>query len=373
PILGAYVAFGMVGKIGILPGFLVGLMSRGDFTNTLLQGSSDAWYAPVTGVSSGFIGAIFGAILVAAIVIVAWKMMAKLPKQLNGIKTILLMPLITGLVTIVLFWILNIPLIYMSWGLQEFLGLFEDNMALAWILGLIIGLMMAIDMGGPINKAAYIVGVTSLDTIASGETGTVTMAIVMAAGMIPPLATAFATAIRKKYWESDDIEAGYSNWVLGASFISEGAIPFAAKYPKTVMPGILVGSAITGMLVGIFQITLGAPHGGIMVFALVSTSFGSLSGGSAIAFGVIMYIASILIGTVIGGLTINYLMSLQYKKGKLPVQKNSADALVSTVAQIVTPEGAKIKANESKKTELIKSKTNKTKTEKIKTKAINTK
>lgn len=325
PILGAYITYGLVGKVGLMPGFVMGLMARGDFTNSLLEGSSSAWYAPVEDVSSGFIGAVFGALLVATIVILTWRLFNKLPKSLNGVKNILLMPIITALLTVAIFWIVNIPFIYMSWGLQEFLGLFDGSPATAWLLGLIVGFMMAIDMGGPINKAAYVVGITSIggSMAAADNGGTLVMAMVMAGGMVPPLAIAFATLFgRKTYWEDSDKEAGLSNWILGLSFITEGAIPFATKYPKQIFPGTIIGAMVAGMLVGIFQITLAAPHGGVFVFALVSTSLGSLSSGAAIGLGIGLYLIAIIAGTVVGGLIITFLMKRAYNNELLPTQKS---------------------------------------------------
>jgi PTS system fructose-specific IIC component len=181
--------------------------------------------------------------------------------------------------------VLKGPISGLANGLTEWLGSLSG--AGIVILGIVIGLMMAFDMGGPVNKVAYTFGVTGL--AAAGAVAEapefVVMAIVMAAGMTPPLGLALATVLRKSAFSESERENGKAGWLLGASFISEGAIPFAAADPIRVIPSIMIGSGVTGALVGVFGNQLRAPHGGIFVFPLVSN--------------VLTYILAIAIGTVV--------------------------------------------------------------------------
>jgi PTS system fructose-specific IIC component len=174
------------------------------------------------------------------------------------------------------------------------------------VLGLVLGLMMAFDMGGPVNKVAYTFATTGLaaglEIAASGTAvGEITqfkvMAIVMAAGMVPPIGMALATVLNKKLYDDAERENGKAGWLLGASFISEGAIPFAAADPTRVIPSIMVGSAVTGALVGLFGNAIPAPHGGIFVFPLVTNVFA--------------YIAAILVGAVVTAFMVNFLKGLK--------------------------------------------------------------
>jgi PTS system fructose-specific IIC component len=149
-------------------------------------------------------------------------------------------------------------------GLQSWLTGLEGTSAI--LVGLIVGGMMAIDMGGPINKAAYVVGTATL----VGGASTTLMAAVMAGGMTPPLGIALATVLFKNKFNKQQIEAGKTNWVMGFSFITEGAIPFAASNPKAVLPSIIAGSALAGALVGLFGVTSPAPHGGLFVIPVMT-------------------------------------------------------------------------------------------------------
>jgi PTS system fructose-specific IIC component len=170
------------------------------------------------------------------------------------------------------------------------------------LLGIVIGLMMAFDMGGPVNKVAYTFGVTGLAAAgaAASDPRFVVMAIVMAAGMTPPLGMALATVIRKNLFSDSERENGKAAWLLGASFISEGAIPFAAADPIRVIPSIMAGSAVTGALVAVFGNELRAPHGGIFVFPLVSNVF--------------TYILAVAVGTVVTAALVVVLKGLGAKK-----------------------------------------------------------
>ena len=169
----------------------------------------------------------------------------------------------------------------------------------AILLGVIIGLMMAFDMGGPVNKVAYTFGVAGLTAAGTATTGAglTHMAAVMAAGMTPPLGLALATTVRKNLFNESEIENGKAAWVLGASFITEGAIPFAAADPARVIPSIMLGSAVTGGLVEAFGNTLRAPHGGIAVFPLVG---GLATYLVAIVIGMVVTAAAVVVAKVMG-------------------------------------------------------------------------
>lgn len=295
PILSAYIAYAIVGKFGLLPGFITGMISNGAFLFQLNPQTGAINWLGKPDANSGFFGAILGAFLSAAIVIVFVKyIFGKLPKSLNGIKNILFIPLISTLVIAGIFWILNIPLIYFNYGFTQLLDLI-NKANLGVLLGLIIGLMMTSDLGGPINKAAYVFAITSLQT--SSGNGTIAMASAMAAGMVPPLGIAISCTLFKKLWTKDERVAGYTNYIMGLSFISEGAIPFTAEKPKVLIPANLIGGALTGMLTAAFGITLNAPHGGIFVFALVKSNINAAwSTSVATGAGIGLYLLSIILG-----------------------------------------------------------------------------
>lgn len=311
PILAAYTMFGMIGRPGLLPGFIIGMLAAGSgpiFTevfNIEVPGWVPEEFSKTSSVSSGFIGGVIGAFLATVIVVGVSKGLDFLPQSLRGIKQILLLPLFGTASASIIFWFANIPLIYLSWGLLFILDLI-NKAGLQWLLAMLLAGMMAIDMGGPVNKTAYVFGTIMMPS--SGD-GKIYMAAVMAGGMVPPLSIAIATLIkRKSLWDSQDIDAGYTNWVMGASFITEGAIPFASKYPKSIMPSIILGSLISGLLVGLLQIQLQAPHGGIFVFALLTSTI------MPIWAAIILYIISIGIGSFVAAGTIVLLRTLEVKK-----------------------------------------------------------
>ena len=201
--------------------------------------------------------------------------------------TIVVTPLLTSLVVgVVMLYIVGKPVASLNKGLTNWLKDMSSTSAI--VLGIIIGLMMAFDMGGPVNKVAYTFGAGGLANVAAGATDAkewVVMAAVMAAGMTPPLGLALATVLRKNLFSDAERENGKAAWVLGASFITEGAIPFAAADPLRVIPSIMAGSAVTGAAVMAFGNTLKAPHGGVWVFPLVGN--------------VVTYVLAIAIGTVV--------------------------------------------------------------------------
>lgn len=303
PVFSAYIAYGLVGKFGLLPGFVLGFMSVGSFLFNLDPETGVVeWFAQAGQNSqSGFFGGIAGAFLSAAIIIVFVKyIFAKLPESMNGIKNILFIPLLGTFCAAAIFWIVNIPLIYVNYGFFKLLDLISSQAYLTPLLGLLIGIMMATDLGGPINKAAYLF---SIATIEGSTNGTIAMASSMAGGMVPPLGIALAATFFRNIYTKEQRQAGYTNYIMGLSFVSEGAIPFTAENAKVMVPSNIIGGGIAGLLTGAFQITLNAPHGGVFVFALVKSNLFTDS-SAQIGGGIGLYILSILVGAIFSMLSI---------------------------------------------------------------------
>ncbi|VEU74320.1 PTS system protein [Mycoplasmopsis citelli] len=300
PMLAAYITYALVGRQGLLPGFVIGAIASGQVADTysFLQGSIDSAGVDASkflGTGSGFVGGIFGAFFAAAMVIVFAKyVFGNLPQSMQGIKNILFIPLLGTLAISILFWGVNIILIYVNLGLVLFLQLFEGKPYLAWLLGIILGLMMASDLGGPINKSAYIFGTLS---IANGAS-TLSMAAVMIAGMVPPLGISLSMFLSKKLWSKEDRDAGkWSNVLFGMSFISEGAIPYTSKNPKVLVPANLVGGAVAGLVSALLGVNIIAPHGGIFVVFLAKTNLISENLGLSIGLGIVFFIVALIAGS----------------------------------------------------------------------------
>ena len=285
PVFAAYIAYSIAEKPGLVAGFTAGAIATSGLAFGRISFYSAANLADKQ-IASGFLGALVGGFLAGGVILVLKKALAFLPKSLEGIKSILLYPLLGVLVTGFLMLFINIPMAAINSALYDFLDSLSGSSAI--ILGLILGGMMAIDMGGPFNKAAYVFGTSSLTAAALSNGGSVVMAAVMAGGMVPPLAVFIATRLFKDKFTAEERDAGLTNIVMGLSFITEGAIPFGAADPARAIPSFMVGSAVTGALVGAFGIKLMAPHGGIFVFALTSNW--------------ILYLVAIVIGAIISGL-----------------------------------------------------------------------
>ncbi|MGL5268296.1 MAG: fructose-specific PTS transporter subunit EIIC [Spiroplasma sp.] len=317
PILGAYICYSLVGPQGLLPGMVCGLLANGPemLYKTDGTGWSNTWGrifpASISNFNSGFFGAIIGAYLAAFVVYGLTKGLKKTPRSLQGVRDIVFVPVVTALAAGVIMFAINIPLGFLNYGL----GLGLKSMAqynLSALAGLIIGAMIAIDLGGPINKAAYVFGTATIDasntafnSIRSSNNGTIFMAAAMIAGMVPPLAIALSTRIFKKCWTQKNIEGGNTNWFLSACFITEGAIPYAAEDPKRVIPSAVAGSAVTGAIISGFGVTLSAPHGGIFVFPLLgiqdngSNWFKMSTPGGSIGIGILIALFALFIGALI--------------------------------------------------------------------------
>ncbi|KAA9021091.1 PTS fructose transporter subunit IIABC [Niallia endozanthoxylica] len=268
PVLAGFIAMSIADRPGFAPGMVGGLLAA-------------------TG-GAGFLGGLIAGFLAGYLVVGLKKVLKGLPASLEGIKTILLYPLLgIALTGLIMLYVVNKPVGALNTGISEFLsGLGTGN---AVLLGIILGLMMSFDMGGPVNKAAYVFG-TGL--LASGVYEP--MAAIMAAGMVPPLGIALATTLFKKKFSKQDQEAGKVNYIMGLSFITEGAIPYAAADPVRVIPSVMVGSAVAGGLSMLFGISLRAPHGGLFVFPLVDGNW-------------LLYLLAVVIGAIVSAILIGIL------------------------------------------------------------------
>ncbi len=285
PILAGYIAYSIAEKPGLVAGFVAGaIASNGLAFGKVPFASGGEKTLALAGVPSGFLGALVGGFLAGGVIILLKKVFADVPRSLNGIVSILIYPVFGVLITGFLMLFVNIPMAAINSGLTNFLNSLSGANAI--LLGALLGGMMAIDMGGPFNKTAYVFGTGTLAaTVASG--GSVVMAAVMAGGMVPPLAVFVATLLFKDKFTKEEQNSGLTNIVMGLSFITEGAIPFGAADPARAIPSFILGSAVTGGLVGALGIKLMAPHGGIFVIALTSNP--------------IMYLVAVAIGAVISG------------------------------------------------------------------------
>ncbi|AIM15307.1 PTS fructose transporter subunit IIA [Bacillus sp. X1(2014)] len=268
PVLSGFIALSIADRPGFAPGMIGGLIAANG--------------------GAGFLGGLIAGYLAGYLVLLIKKMVSRLPKSLEGIKSILIYPLLGIAATgFIMLYVINKPVAWLNAEITEWLtGLGTGN---AILLGIILGLMMAFDMGGPINKAAYVFG-TGL--LASGVYEP--MAAIMAAGMVPPLGIAIATTLFKNKFTVEERNAGKACFVMGLSFITEGAIPFAAADPFRVIPALMVGSAVAGALSMAFNIGLRAPHGGFFVVPLVEN-------------GALMYTLAILVGALVTALLIGIL------------------------------------------------------------------
>lgn len=251
PALSGYIAYALAGRPGIAPGFVGGAIA--------------------VALNAGFLGGLVTG-LVAGLVAM-WIGSFKAPRWLAGLMPVVIIPLLTTLITgLLMYLLLGRPLAWLMTTLMDWLTGMSSGGAV--ILGIILGLMMCFDLGGPVNKSAYLFATAGLSV--DNEASQMIMAAVMAAGMVPPLAMALATTVRKNLFTEVERENGRAAWLLGASFISEGAIPFAAADPLRVIPSMMVGGALTGALSMAFGTTLLAPHGGIFVFFAINPIWGFL-------------------------------------------------------------------------------------------------
>ena len=285
PVLAGYIGFSIAEKPGFVAGFVAGsIASSGSAFGNIAFGAAKGELPAA--VSSGFLGALVGGFLAGGVVLFLRKTLAGLPRSLEGIRSILLLPLLGVGLTGFLMFLINIPMSAINTSLNNFLTSLSGSSAV--LLGLLVGGMMAVDMGGPVNKAAYVFGTSTLTASALTSGGSTVMAAVMAAGMVPPLAVFVASVLFKDKFTEEERNSGLTNIIMGLSFITEGAIPFGAADPARAIPSFIAGSALTGALVGLAGLKLMAPHGGIFVIALTSNP--------------LLYILFVLIGAVVSGI-----------------------------------------------------------------------
>ncbi len=267
PILAGFIAMSIADRPGLVVGFVGGAIAANG--------------------TSGFLGALVAGFVAGYLVLLLKKIFSKLPESLDGIKTILLYPVFgVLLIGIIMMYVVEPPIGFLNTAINN--GLNGLNGASAILLGALLGGMMSVDMGGPVNKAAYVFGTAS---IAAGNYNI--MAAVMVGGMVPPIAIALATIFFKKKFTEEERKAGPTNFIMGLSFISEGAIPFAASDPLHVLPSCIVGSAVAGALSMAFGCTLMAPHGGIFVVPTIGNP--------------LMYLVALAAGSVVGCLLLGVL------------------------------------------------------------------
>ncbi|HEX5916563.1 MAG TPA: fructose-specific PTS transporter subunit EIIC [Nocardioides sp.] len=288
PALGGYIAYAIADRPGIAPGFVLGGLSA----NLFNVQTSDGVAYPAT----GFIGAMIGGTLagIAAHWIASWKV----PTWARGLMPVLVIPLFASVLAgLAMLIVLGRPISWLMEQLEE--GLSSMSGGSAILLGVILGLMMAFDMGGPLNKVAYTFAAVGVGgaSLASDAPELQIMAAVMLAGMVPPIALALATVVRPGLFNIPERENGKAGWLLGLSFITEGAIPFAAADPLRVIPGIMAGSAVTGGLSMAMEVGVRAPHGGIFVLFAVENVLGYLI---ALVAGVVVGAAAVIVLKSVG-------------------------------------------------------------------------
>ncbi|MDN6179017.1 MAG: PTS fructose transporter subunit IIC, partial [Micrococcaceae bacterium] len=286
PVLAGYIAYALADRPGLAPGFTAGAVAGF--------------------MGAGFLGGIIGGLL--AGVLARWIGNWRVPKLLRGLMPVVIIPLIGSILASgAMFLFLGGPIAALSNGLNSWLSALSGSAAA--LVGLILGLMMAVDLGGPINKVAYSFAVAGLGAGSmANQAPWEIMAAVMAAGMVPPLALALATALDKKRFSAAEQENGKAAWLLGAAFISEGAIPFAAADPLRVIPASMLGAGVTGAMIMGFHVTSQAPHGGMFVFFAIGN--------------VAMFIVSIIVGMVISALAV--LALKRYAVKKQPASEDQA-------------------------------------------------
>lgn len=265
PVLSGFIAMSIADRPGLAVGFVGGLVAKMGMTFANPAGGD---------VNAGFLGALLAGFIGGYLILLLKKVFSRLPKSLDGIKPILLYPVLGILLVAVITTIINPFVGAINDGLSHLLNGMGGTSKV--ILGMVVGGMMSVDMGGPVNKAAYVFGTAQL-----AEGNFDVMAAVMAGGMVPPLAIALATTFFKRKFTDKERQSGLVNYIMGLSFISEGAIPFAAQDPLRVIPSCIAGSAVAGGLSMLLGCTLRAPHGGIFVLPTIGNPLGYLAAVAA--------------------------------------------------------------------------------------------
>lgn len=336
PVLSAFIAESIGKRPALVPGFVAGMIAIQGLPVNADTGMIDAGGA---GVGFGFLGGIVGGFLAGYVILLLEKVFAGLPKNLDGLKAIFLYPLFsTAIVGLVMLGISG-PMAAINTAMMDFLkGLSASG---AVVLGLAIGCMCAFDMGGPVNKAAYVTGTAMLTEALAAGVGTDTynfgtnfMAAVSAACIVPPLITTFAVVVGKKYFSQEDHDAGVVNLILGCTHITEGAIPFMTKNIWPVMPIMMLGSSIASILTIMFNVHDPAPHGGFLVLPVVENGP--------------LWVLAILIGAVVGGI-----LFVAFKK--YDFEKNQKVAPAAPAAKPVeAPKAAAVEAPKAEAADFVK-------------------
>ena len=330
PVLSAYIAESIGKRPALVPGFVAGMIAIQGLPVSPDTGLIDAGGS---GVGFGFLGGIVGGFLSGYVILGLEKLLKVLPKSLEGLKAVFLYPLLSTFIVGLVMLGISGPMAAINTGMMDFLKGLSGSGAI--VLGLAIGCMCAFDMGGPVNKAAYVTGTAMLTEALAAGVGTDTynfgtnfMAAVSAACIVPPLVTTFAVVVGKKYFSQEDHDAGIVNLILGCTHITEGAIPFMTKNIWPVMPIMMVSSSIASILTIIFQVHDPAPHGGFLVLPVVENGP--------------MWVLSILIGTVVGGVLFTAFKKYDYDKKQeaAPVLAAEAAAPAAVAAPAAAPAAA---------------------------------
>lgn len=296
PVLSAYIASSIADRPGLLPGFIGGVFASSGYTfSSLIE--NKGLVGDDTAVS-GFLGALIAGFVAGLIMLLLKKVFSFLPKSMDGIKPVFLYPLFGTLIMGLFMCLINPIIGLLNTALSNGLTALGETSRI--LLSIVLAAMMAIDMGGPFNKAAYVFGTAMLTDATTANDWT--MAAVMIGGMVPPIAIALATTFFKNRWTDEELKSGPVNYVMGLCFITEGAIPYAAADPLRVIPSCIVGSGVAGAVSALFNCSLPAPHGGIFVFPVVDNVVG--------------YIVALVAGSIVGCLMLALL-----KKKRVPAAK----------------------------------------------------
>ena len=289
PVLAAYIAESIGDTPALMPGFVGGFMAS--IANTSLGGSYHVNFQANSTSPAGFLGGIAAGFIAGYLILGMKKMFAGLPRSVEGMKPMLLYPVFGLLfIALIMYFIVNPIFSTINLWITHFLnGMGTGNLVL---LTLVLAGMMSIDMGGPFNKAAYVFASGAFANDPKSTTAAILMAAVMVGGMVPPFATAIGTAFFKNKYTEDERRAGVTNWILGFSFITEGAIPFATADPGRVIPSCIIGSAVSGAIVGAMRIGIPAPHGGFWVSPLATNIWG--------------YFLAVIVGSIVAALIMSF-------------------------------------------------------------------
>ena len=291
PILAGYIAQSIADRPGLLPGMIGGMIAAQGYTfNSMFENQNMVGDSTAV---SGFLGALFAGFAAGLIVNLLKKVFSWLPKAMDGIKPVFLYPLFGTFLVGALMCLINPAIGFLNTAVSNGLSSLGETSQI--LLSIVLAAMMATDMGGPFNKAAYVFGTAA---IADGNTWI--MAAVMIGGMVPPIAIALSTTFAKKLWTEEEIKSGPVNYLMGLCFITEGAIPYAASDPLRVIPSCIIGSALAGALTAVFHVTCPAPHGGIFTFAVWDHP--------------LLYIVALVAGSLLGGVVLTLLKALTSKK-----------------------------------------------------------